>query len=167
MRRLMVPLFFGILALLPADAQAQSDRYRERETREQAYRDKMSALRAQVPPNISNALAELHDSNYYDQAEKQIYAGSQIPADGRLASAFRANRARDGEYGGFDVVSVQNITPRLRVVYLALEYERAPHFLKFTVYSTSDGWVVLRSSWVNDDVFEPTPLIPAETAPTQ
>ena len=164
--RVMVFVLFGVLFLPPTRLEAQSDRYADRESRAQVYRDKMSALYAQVPANIANALDQLHH-NYYEQAEKQIFAFSRSPANGSLASAFRANRERDGEYQGCDVVSVQQLTPRLRIVYLALDYEKAPHFLKFTLYSTAEGWIVLRSSWVQEDDFETTPVIPAETTPTQ
>lgn len=171
MRKLTVSLLFGVLILLPAGARAQVGRpdsadLADRQAREQAYRLEMSALFAEVPSGISSGLERLL-YDHYEEAEKQILSGSRLPVNGSMAAEFRAHREHDGQYQRFDVVSAQNITPRLRVIYLALEYERAPYFLKFTVYSTSDGWIVLRSSWVDEDVFETVPILPAETTPFQ
>lgn len=94
----------------------------------------------------------------YDEAEKDILAGSRIPPNGSLASEFRACREQDGQFQDFKVVSTQEITPRLHIFYLALEYEKAPHFIKFTLYRTPDGWVVLHSLWItSEDIFETMP----------
>lgn len=167
MRKLTVPLLLGVLILLPITVQAQSDRYAERQAREQAYQQKMSALYAQVPPNIVSGLDQLHH-DYYDEAEKQIFSSSRSPANGSLAPVFRDNREHDGEYQGYDVVSVQNITPRLRIIYLALEYEKAPYLLKFTLYRTADGWVVFAPvAALSLDSVETLTMNSRQTEPTQ
>ncbi|HWE87719.1 MAG TPA: hypothetical protein VG267_22440 [Terracidiphilus sp.] len=168
MRELVVSLLFGALVLMPVGARAQAHHQdaADRQAREQAYRLKLSDLSAEVPSGIASGL-DLLLYDHYEDAEKQLYRGSRIPENGSLASAFRGNREHDGQYQGFDVVSIQNITPRLRVIYLALEYQMAPYFLKFTVYNTTDGWVILHSSWVGEDIFETVPMIPAQSTPTQ
>lgn len=168
MRKVTVSLLLGVFVVLPVGARAQTDHNEmaDRAEREQAYRSRMSALYAQVPPGIRSGL-DLLLYDHYEDAEKQIYSGSRITATGNVASEFRAYREHDGQYRRFDVVSIQNIVPSLRVIYLALEYEKAPHFLKFTVYNTTDGWVVLRYVWVDEDVLETVPVIPAETTPPQ
>jgi len=162
MRKQMVSLLYCTLTLVPLGARAQDDQQQQAERRqhEQAVRRE---LYGKVPGIIAEGLDQLRH-NYYDDAEKQIHTGSRLPANGNLAAAFRANHENDGQYLGFDVVSVQTITPRLRVIYLALEYERAPHFLKFTVYNgTADGWKVLRLSWLSEDIFETVPILPAQS----
>jgi len=109
-----------------------------------------------VPRNLHWGL-DLLRRDSYEEAERQILVGSRIPSDGRLAGPFRSSRLESGQYQGFQVISSQAITPRLRVIYLVLKYERAPYFLKFTVYRTPDGWVVLRSPvWIaGEDDLEP------------
>jgi hypothetical protein len=140
MRKLWGWLVLGVLAAGPLMVVAQSE---------------MHEMDGAVPRNIHWGL-DLLRKDSYEEAERQILAGSRIQVDGGLASGFRSCREQSGQFQGFYVVSSQAITPRLRVLYIALEYEKMPFFLKLTVYRTPDGWVVLRSPlWVIEgDSFE-------------
>lgn len=109
---------------------------------------------ADIPHNLHWGL-DLLRRDAYDDAEKEIFAGSRIPANGSLSASFRSFREQDGQFQGFDIISSQEITPRLQVFYLALEYEKAPHFIRFTLYRIPDGWVVLHFSFVeNENLFD-------------
>ena len=67
-----------------------------------------------------------------------------------------------GKFQGFAPVSVQDLTPRLRVIYLALNFEKQPKIVRFVVYKTLDGWILLsRKIDINEELFE-TAAPPAE-----
>jgi hypothetical protein len=103
-------------------------------------------------PRIVHWGFDLLRRDAFEEAERQIFAGSRVPTNGILSGGFRSFREQDGQYQGFQVISAQDVTRRLRIYYLALEYEHAPHFLKLVVYLTPDGWVILRAPvWVSDE----------------
>jgi hypothetical protein len=142
MRKFSLCLFLTALAVMPLATRAQAD---------------LHDLDGAVPRNIRWGL-DLLRRDLFDEAEKQILSESRQGANGTMASVFRAARETEGLYQNFDVVSTQTITPRLRVLYLALEYEKSPRFLKFSIYRTSDGWVVLNWRVIDDwGIFETNP----------
>lgn len=152
MKRTVVPLMFCLLVCAPLAAQAQPD------TRE---------LEGPVPHNIKEALGLLH-RDAFDEAEKQIVSGSRSPANGNLAAMFRSNRDQDGQYQGFDVISSQAVTPRIRILYIALEYEKAPHLLKLTLYRTADGWALFGPvTQPLLEAFDTVPMNGRQSAPAQ
>ncbi len=152
MRKLWGWLVLGLLAAGPLLVAAQSD---------------MHEMDGALPRTMHWGL-DLLRKDAYEEAQRQIMAGSRIAANGSLAGAFRSNREENGQFLGFHVVSSQTITPRLHVIYLALEYEKAPYFMKFTVYRTPDGWVMLRMTWIaEDDSFEAMLMNQAPAPPPQ
>ncbi|MGA2252176.1 hypothetical protein [Terracidiphilus sp.] len=100
-----------------------------------------SQLLNKIPQNILDGLDALrHDQ--LDQVESSWKKGALTSLDG-ISSSLRNNKDELGEYHGFDLISLQNISPRIRVIYIALNYERGPQFRKFVTYRNSTGWVVL------------------------
>jgi len=49
-----------------------------------------------------------------------------------------------GSYEGFDVVQIEDLSPRSRVAYLAINYGKGAAFAKFVLYHGRAGWVVSR-----------------------
>jgi hypothetical protein len=47
-----------------------------------------------------------------------------------------------GAYQDFDVVITQNLSPRTRVLYLILNFEKGPLFGKFVAYRTDKNWIL-------------------------
>lgn len=126
-----VPMVFFSLCLLaftpfPTCAQAPASRHQNF---------------GEIPPIILEGLHQLADQKPED-AEKAWFRGSTFegqPFSGNLRLLFQSN----GKYQNFDPVSIQDLTPRLRVIYLALNFEKQPAIVKFVVYRTLDGWVPL------------------------
>jgi hypothetical protein len=129
MRNFRLPLFLAVVLAMPFFGLAQQPGPERRD--------------AELPRILHWSL-DLLRRDAYEEAERQLYAGSRLPPGGDLARSFKASREQDGQYQGFYPISSQAITPRLRVYYLALEYEKAPHFMKFVLYRTPDGWALLQ-----------------------
>lgn len=71
------------------------------------------------------------------------------------ANALHLVIADSGAYQSFDVVSVQDLTPNLRVIYLALNFERLPNIARFLVYKTTNGWVLIDHKFnIDGRIFE-------------
>ena len=106
-----------------------------------------------IPPVILEGLHQLANQKPED-AEKAWFRGS--PTEGQPPSdELRSLHDSCGDYRSFDVVSVQDITPRLRVIYLALNFERQPIIVKFVTYLTTDGWILeYRRIGVDEALFE-------------
>lgn len=95
-----------------------------------------------IPPAIFEGLHQLANQNP-EEAEKSWFRGSQW--EGQSDPALRSILEHLGKYENFDAISVQDLTPRLRVLYLALNFEKGPNIVKFVVYKTArtpDGWIL-------------------------
>jgi hypothetical protein len=100
-----------------------------------------SQLLNKIPPNILEGLEALrHDQ--LDQTELSWKRGALAQLDG-ISATLRSDKENFGEYHGFDLISLQEISPHIRVIYIALNYEHGPQFKKFVSYRNSTGWVVL------------------------
>ena len=93
-----------------------------------------------IPPILIEGLRQLANQ-IPEEAVKSWFHGSQM--EGHTDPGLRQILERSGKYENFDVVSVQDLTPRLRVLYLALNFEKEPIIVKFVVYKTPDGWILL------------------------
>ncbi len=59
------------------------------------------------------------------------------------ASGLKRIEAFYGAYQGYDLIRSQEITPRLKAVYLTMYFEKGPAFCYLLCYQTaSGGWVV-------------------------
>ncbi len=137
---LSVCLLLAPAAAVPAPAQSAS-----------AHRDDLS----RVPLNILDGLDLLRRdaADAPEEAEKSWLRGSALPDDGTTSANLRTFKRNDGDYQGFEVVSAQDLTQRIRVIYLALNYERQPHIVKLVVYRSGNGYILLQ---VNTNVDETT-----------
>jgi hypothetical protein len=140
MRNTAIVLSLCLFALSPSSSIAQAPSSHEPET-------------AQIPPIIFEGLHQLGDQKP-EEAEKAWFRGS--PFEGQpVSSELRSILETCGKYQNFDAVSVQDLTPRLRVIYLALNFEKQRKIVKFVVYKTPDGWILLqRKIGVNEEIFE-------------
>ena len=106
-----------------------------------------------IPSIIFEGLHQLGDQKP-EEAEQAWFRSS--PSEGQpVSSELRSILETCGKYQSFDAVSVQDLTPRLRVIYLALNFEKQPKIVKFVVYKTPDGWILLqRKIGVDEEIFE-------------
>jgi hypothetical protein len=96
-------------------------------------------------PKIIRLGLEAYKAGGPEAAIKTWIKGS--PIDGSKDALTQANNLRQiqdyyGAYKTFDVISIRNLSPNIRIVYLALDFEKGPLFAKFVVYQTPEGWIL-------------------------
>ena len=47
-----------------------------------------------------------------------------------------------GKFETYDVVGAHDLTPRIRVWYLVLNYDKGPLYARFVLYRSNDTWLV-------------------------
>lgn len=97
-----------------------------------------------VPPVILAGL-DVYKDKGPDEAVKTWIKGS--PMDGNKDALSEANALRHiqdfyGAYQGFDLSSTRDLSPRSRVIYMVLDYEKGPIFAKFLVYRVGQSWIL-------------------------
>jgi hypothetical protein len=80
-----------------------------------------------------------------DEAVRAWIKGS--PIDESKDALTQANNLRQvqdyyGAYRAFEVMSTRDLTPKVRIVYLVLDYDKGPLFAKFVVYRSDQGWIL-------------------------
>jgi len=96
-------------------------------------------------PKIVLSGLDAYKAEGADAAMKAWIKGS--PLDGSKDALSQANVLRQiqdyyGSYKTFDLIHTRNLSPIIKVVYLALNYEKGPLFAKFVVYQTEQGWIL-------------------------
>lgn len=97
-----------------------------------------------LPPIVVLGL-EAYKSNGPEEAVRTWIKGGSL--DGSEEALSQANVLRQiqefyGAYRAFEIVSTKDLSPKTRVVYLVLDFEKGPLFAKFVVYRSGQGWVV-------------------------
>jgi hypothetical protein len=111
---------------------------------------------AKIPPVIFDGLHQLANQKP-EEVEKAWFRGAlaeeaAVPSD--LTDYLAHNTV--GAYQDFDVVSVQDLTPRMRILYLALNFEKNSVMVKFVLYRTTDGWILrYHKVGIDEEIFEP------------
>ena len=112
-----------------------------------------SVVRQDVPPVLISGM-EAYKPGNPDQAIKAWTKNS--PLEGSQAAAEEANVLRQvqGLYGAFqwfDIIFNREISPRVRIVYLTMNYDSGPLFARFVFYRTDRGWIVTSFDFNLDD----------------
>ncbi|MGA2166962.1 MAG: hypothetical protein ABSG62_02040 [Terracidiphilus sp.] len=97
-----------------------------------------------LPPIIISGLEAYKDKGP-DDAVRAWIKGSAI--DGSKDALTQANNLRQiqdyyGAYRAYEVISTRDITPKTRVVYLVLDFDKGPLFAKFVVYRPDRDWIL-------------------------
>ena len=97
-----------------------------------------------LPPIVVLGL-EAYKTNGPEEAVRTWVKGSGI--DGTKEALSQANallQAQEfyGSYRAFEIVSIKDLSPRTRVVYLVLDLEKGPLFAKFVVYRSGQAWIL-------------------------
>lgn len=73
------------------------------------------------------------------------------------ANALNQIQGLYGNYQSFEpLLAPQTLTPRIRIYYLALDFEKGPLFAKFVVYRTASGWILTTFNFnVSEDAILP------------
>jgi hypothetical protein len=109
---------------------------------------------AKVPHFILEGLHQLA-MDKPEEAESAWAIGTPAEKNPNV-SALRVVIENSGAYQNFDVVNVQDLTPHLRVIYLALNFERRPNIVRFLLYQTTNGWILIDHKFnIDERIFEP------------
>lgn len=112
-----------------------------------------------LPPIIVSGLEAYKDKGPEDAVRAWI-KGSAI--DGSKDALTQANNLRQiqdyyGAYRAYEVISTRDITPRTRVVYLVLDFDKGPLFAKFVVYRPDQEWILVNFNFnTKEEVILPT-----------
>ena len=98
-----------------------------------------------LPPIVVSGL-EAYKNNGPDEAVRTWIKGSAL--DGSKEALSQANGLRQiqdyyGAYQAFEVVSTREVSPKTRVFYVVLDFEKGPAFAKFVVYRSDHGWILV------------------------
>jgi hypothetical protein len=86
------------------------------------------------------------------------------PLEGSKDALSQANILRQiqdfyGPYKSFDLIRSRNLTPNCRIIYVVMNYDKGPLFAKFTVYQSTQGWVLTNFLFnTKDEVVLPSTL---------
>jgi hypothetical protein len=97
-----------------------------------------------LPPILVSGLNAYKEKGP-DEAVRAWIKGSGIEdSKEALSQANLLRQIQDyyGAYQGFDVLSTKNPSPRTRVFYLTLNFEKGPLFVKFVTYRTDKDWIL-------------------------
>jgi hypothetical protein len=105
---------------------------------------KEKAASESLPPIVVLGL-EAYKSSGPEEAVQAWIKGSAI--DGSKDALSQANLLRQiqdyyGTYRTFEIVSARDLSPRTRVIYLVLDFEKGPLFAKFVVYRSGQAWIL-------------------------
>ena len=97
-----------------------------------------------LPPFILAGLNAYKDKGP-EEAVRTWIKGS--PIDGSKDALSQANILRQiqdyyGAYQGFEVARSRELSPRARIVFLILDFDKGPLFAKFDIYRTEPGWIL-------------------------
>jgi len=97
-----------------------------------------------VPKIVLSGL-EAYKAEGADAAIKAWIKGSSL--DGSKDALSQANVLRQiqdfyGSYKTFELIRARNLTPNIKIIYVALDYEKGPLFAKFVVYQTEQVWIL-------------------------
>lgn len=112
-----------------------------------------------IPPIILSGLQAYKDKGP-DEAVQAWIKGSAI--DGSKEALSQSNNLRQiqdfyGAYRGYEVISTRNLTPKTRMVYMVLDYDKGPLFARFVAYKTDRGWVLVNFEFnTKEEVILPT-----------
>lgn len=108
-----------------------------------------------VPHLIFEGLDKYKEKGPESAIETWIKAGPIEGAPGVLAKGPQLRQIQTvlGAYQGFDILSVTDVTPRTRIVYLAINFEKGPVYLRFVTYKIEYGWLVTKFDFDTQEEF--------------
>jgi hypothetical protein len=109
--------------------------------------------RTDVPPIVLSGM-EAYKPGNPEQAIKawtknSPLEGTQVVVD-ETANLHQAQNLY-GAFHWFDVISNREISKRVRIIYLTMNYEAGPLFARFVLYSTDRGWIITAFDFNPDD----------------
>lgn len=132
MTRRMIPLFLLVFLAIPAAHPQSSD--------DSLHYNPAVAL----PPVILSGL-DGYKSKGAEEAVRLWVKDSPLEGSNDAQSQVTALRQIESLYGAYqwyEIIRTREITPRMMVIYLVLDYERGPLFARFTIYRANHRWIM-------------------------
>ena len=84
------------------------------------------------------------------------------PFEGSKEALSQANRFREietyyGNYTGYNLIHVTNLTPSAKIVYFSIDYQKGPVFAVMPLYKTKEGWIMTGRFNFNTDATQILP----------
>jgi len=97
-----------------------------------------------LAPIILSGLQAYKDKGPDDAVKAWI---KDSPLDGNKDALTQANNLRQvqdyyGSYRGYEVIGSKDLTAKIRIVYMVLDYDKGPLFAKFVIYRADLGWIL-------------------------
>jgi hypothetical protein len=112
-----------------------------------------SVVRQDVPPVLISGMEAYKpgnpDAGVKAWTKNSPLEGTQIGTD--AANSLRQAQGIFGAFQWYDVIFNREISPRVRIIYLAMNYESGPLFARFVFYRTDRGWIVTALDFNLDD----------------
>lgn len=114
--------------------------------------------RADVPPALISGMDAYRHAAPED-ALKSWARNSPLDGTGGLfahANDLRAAQALYGNFQGYDIISNRELSNRVRILYVTINYEHGPLFCRFVYYHSEGNWILTALDFSTDD----TKLLP-------
>jgi len=100
----------------------------------------------QKAPEVIYKGLELYLTKDESVAVDEWISGGPIPEENAraLVKVFRDLKVAYGKCTGYYVVGVETVSPTAKVVYVQINYEKGPGYVKFYCYKQAEGWVVTK-----------------------
>ena len=100
---------------------------------------------AEDTPKIIQFGLDTYKSEGPEAAVKAWLKGGPLEGSKDAYSQVTNLRQIQDSYGSFrscDVIHSQDLSPAVRIIYVALNYERGPRFVRFILFRSDPGWIV-------------------------
>ena len=111
------------------------------------------SLEILLPPVISAGM-DVYAIEGAESAVKTWVKGGPLEGDPKVLNSVQAFGEVEKFYGcyqGYHLVSQRNLTPTSKLIYLQMDYEKGPLFVRFLCYLAGDKWVVSGRMLLNTD----------------
>lgn len=111
-------------------------------------------------PKIVLAGLKAYQAQGAETAIKEWIKGGPVENDAATAKAsgtFHQIESFYGSYIGYDLITIESITPKIKIVYIAMNFEKGPIFCQFPCYKRGSDWIITGKFNFNT---EPSQVLP-------
>ncbi len=123
------------------------------ETEAQDSEKLRKSLEILLPPVIAAGM-DVYAIEGAESAVKTWVKGGPLEGDPKVLNSVQAFDEVEkfyGRYEGYHLVSQRNLTPTSKLIYLQMDYEKGPLYVRFLCYLAGEKWVVSGRMVLNTD----------------
>ena len=113
----------------------------------------ISSLEKKIPPIIEAGMDD-YAIQGAEGALKTWTKGGPLEGDAKVlgsAQVFHEIEKYYGQYRSYHLISQKGLTPSSKLLYIQMNYDKGPLFLRFLCYLSGDRWVVAGRLLLNTD----------------